>query len=440
MRALQVLVFAGTTEGRQICLFLAEHGMQVTACVATEYGEAMLPPDAAGLQVHTGRMSAGDMETFLRPYSLVIDATHPYAREVTANIKQACTVSGKEYIRLVRPGCALPPDAILVPDIASAAQFLSRESGTVFLTTGSRELEPFTTIPNFAERFYVRVLPNIESLNKCRNLGFDPARIICMQGPFSREINAAMFRAANARFIVTKESGDVGGFTAKLEAASDAGARTVIVTRPQQEEGMTLEQLEKDLAARFSLEISAGFGSEIPMIRQKSASFDGYPRFPLFVDLTGKKAILVGGGAVSARRVQTLRRFGAQITVISPALCPALECIYAAGEIEWRARKYQKGDLQGAFLVSAATDDREVNQAVGQEAAAAGIFCSVADSREEGNFYFPAVAVGQGIVAGVVSDGTNHHRTAAVAAEIRRLPAFDVSGNGKESGNKETGL
>lgn len=137
-------------------------------------------------------------------------------------------------------------------------------------------------------------------------------------------------------------------------------------------------------------------------------------RFPLFVDLQGKRVVIVGGGAVARRRMDALRPFGAEITVIAPTLTGD-----AAG-ITWLRRPYAPGDLQGAFLAVAATDDRSVNRAVGEEARALGIPVSVADCPEECTFYFPALCVGEQVIAGVVSRGENHRATAEAARLIRK--------------------
>jgi siroheme synthase-like protein len=138
-------------------------------------------------------------------------------------------------------------------------------------------------------------------------------------------------------------------------------------------------------------------------------------RFPLFIDLRGRKAVVVGGGNIACRRIQVLLDFGACVTVIAP------ELKISFSGITHLARAYTPGDLAGAFLAVAATDNREVNAAVGQEATELGIFVTVADRREECNFFFPAVCTGGGLVAGVVSQGADHKKTARAAQEIRRI-------------------
>lgn len=138
-------------------------------------------------------------------------------------------------------------------------------------------------------------------------------------------------------------------------------------------------------------------------------------RFPLFLDLTGKLVVLVGGGVIAQRRIGTLRNFGCQIKVVSPRLLPDPEGLC------WVPREYRTGDLQGAVLAIAATSSREVNHRVGQDAKALGIPVSVADCEAECSFYFPAICLGEDLVAGVTSSGKDHRKTARAAKEIRKL-------------------
>lgn len=135
--------------------------------------------------------------------------------------------------------------------------------------------------------------------------------------------------------------------------------------------------------------------------------------FPLFVDLAGRPCVIVGGGAIAERRAAVLTRFGAAVTVIAPTWAGTVP------GVDWQARPYAPGDLEGAFLAVAATDDRAVNRQVGEEARALGIPVSVADRREECTFLFPAVCLGEELVAGVVSANNDHKAVARAAAAIR---------------------
>lgn len=139
------------------------------------------------------------------------------------------------------------------------------------------------------------------------------------------------------------------------------------------------------------------------------------PRFPLFVDLTNSKIALVGGGRVAARRAKALAPFGCSLTVIAPDISPEIEALGA--RIVRRA--FRAGDCAGFDLVLAATDDRETNHAVGEEARRLGIPANVCDAPGECGFFFPAVVRRDALVVGVTASGTNHALAKAAADSLR---------------------
>lgn len=137
----------------------------------------------------------------------------------------------------------------------------------------------------------------------------------------------------------------------------------------------------------------------------------------MFVDLTGRKAVVVGGGAVGLRRAMALHRCGAEVTIVSPALAGD------AGGIRWIRKPYSDGDLAGAYLVVAATGQPQVNAAVGREARSLGAVFNRSDCPADCDFFFPALCEGEGLTAGVTGDGSNHGRVARAAEKIRTILA-----------------
>ena len=113
--------------------------------------------------------------------------------------------------------------------------------------------------------------------------------------------------------------------------------------------------------------------------------------FPLFLDLAGKPVLLVGGGAVAARKFSLLADAGAQVTVVAPALGQEMAAELARGAIAHHAREFVSTDVDGMWLVVAATDDRAVNASVAAAANAARIPCNVVDDRELSSFIMPAI-------------------------------------------------
>lgn len=264
--------------------------------VATAYGASLLPA-GPGITVHVGRLDAAEMRALFENAPgplLVIDATHPYAAVVSENILSACAATGVRCLRVEREDAGVEETTISpegtafhwVDSIEEAAAWLAREisdvkcmpatSGiktqvpgqgengkertlaaraaigndapedpdrpsseashrpNILITTGSKELAPYTRIPDFAARCYVRALPTMEALEKCQQLGFRREHLILMQGPFSEEMNVAQFRYADAGYLVTKASGETGGFPEKCEAALALGVEVVCIGRPKE--------------------------------------------------------------------------------------------------------------------------------------------------------------------------------------------------------------
>ena len=256
----QVIVFAGTTEGRQLSAWLAAAGVETLCSVATEYGE-LLVEKQPHLSVHQGRLLPEEMEQLFAEEGkpLVLDVTHPYAVAVSANIKAACEKAGCEYLRLIRPSlmnknaCKTAEEIVVVESVEAAVNFLKTTEGSIFVTTGSKELAKFTALPDYQNRVYARVLATPEVVTQCTEAGFTGPHLICMQGPFSKELNLAMLRSIGAAWMVTKEAGRAGGFEEKMTAAKEAGVKVVLIGRPQEQAGLSIEEGVKLLAERFHI-------------------------------------------------------------------------------------------------------------------------------------------------------------------------------------------
>jgi len=237
----EIILFGGTSEGRLIAEALNEKGLDALLCVASDYGEMLLPDN---MRVNAGKLSLADIKQLFgkeRPRT-VIDATHPYAAEISENIRLACDAPKHiRYIRVERE--AIQTDGCIpFTDIAALTLWLETQDGIIFSALGAKEA---SALSDFKERVWLRILPDINSLNICLDAGFRPKHIICMQGPFDRELNAAMFRHANARILLTKESGEAGGFAEKAAAAKDCGMEIAVLSRPHSEQGVTLPAILK---------------------------------------------------------------------------------------------------------------------------------------------------------------------------------------------------
>ena len=249
----KVIVFAGTTEGYEISRFLSENQLPVLACVATEYGSKSLQENSC-LHVQAGRLDEQQMRDlfFREKPELVLDATHPYAAEVTQNIRKACEETGVSYTRILRTGSE-QQNAVYVRDAKEAAEYLEGTEGNVLLTTGSKELAVFTSVTDYNKRLFARVLSLPSVIESCQALGFEGRNLIAMQGPFSKELNQAMLEQYQCKYLVTKDSGKAGGFLEKIQAAEALGVTAVIIGRPLAEEGLSLKECRHMLIERYGL-------------------------------------------------------------------------------------------------------------------------------------------------------------------------------------------
>ena len=183
-----------------------------------------------------------EMEAFLAPGDAVIDATHPYAVEVSANIRGACLRTGKKCLRLLRER-GNTEGAVLCASLPEAAALAGEAEGNILAATGSKEISLYSAIPEFATRVYARVLPTDSSVRACREAGLSDSHILAARGPFSLEQNLWTLKRYSIKSLVTKDGGDAGGFAAKAEAARQTGCTLYVVRRPE-ESGLTPAEVE----------------------------------------------------------------------------------------------------------------------------------------------------------------------------------------------------
>lgn len=241
----EILIFGGTTEGRELSESLAASGIAHTLCVATEYGERVLREDPV-LTIHRGRLDKEEIRDLIGrgSYAAVVDATHPYAVEVTHNIRAAMQDLAIPYFRLKRENAEGEKGGTVryFESHADCAKALQLLEGNILLTIGSKELAVYCASEALRERLYVRVLPAAESLRACEEQGIAGRQILALQGPFTAEMNEAMLRQYRIKCLVTKDSGRAGGYEEKLEAAAKAKVPVYVTGRPE-EEGDSFERI-----------------------------------------------------------------------------------------------------------------------------------------------------------------------------------------------------
>lgn len=234
------LVLGGTTEGRLLSTRLARAGVPTTACVATPAGADAYGDVPAGLSLHVGRLDRDGFAALLgRGFSIVVDATHPYAVEASENARAACAATGTPYLRVVREASSYE-GCIVVDDLPGAVRAI-RRPGNVLATTGSAGVRAYTALPDWRERLYVRVLDDAASVAACREAGLAADHVLTGRGPFTLQDNVACIEARSIATLVTKDGGRAGGFDEKVAACRECGVDCVVVARPVAETGVRVE-------------------------------------------------------------------------------------------------------------------------------------------------------------------------------------------------------
>lgn len=237
-----ILLLAGTSDARELAVYLSQAGLMVLATVVTDSAASSLRE--AGIEAVTGRLDPAGFAAIAeeRGASAIVDASHPFAEEASRNAMEAARLSSVPYIRFERKHSVLEAQSdngtapvVFVGDYAEAAEYAAAKRGVVMLTTGSK------TLPVFTERLLglegvtliARMLPRSDNMELCERLGVSQRHIVAMQGPFSKELNMTLFAHYGVTLMITKESGAVGSVDEKLEAAREMGIETVIIGRPE---------------------------------------------------------------------------------------------------------------------------------------------------------------------------------------------------------------
>ena len=240
-----VILFGGTSESRVIAQALNKRNIRTIMCVATEYGES-LAEQGRNFEIRSGRMDSSAIEDIIKKEqpAAVIDATHPYSVIISDTVEKICALNNCRYIRIIRE--SIPAQgADYFDSFDELITYLNGTDGIIFSAFGSKEAEILTGVKDFQKRVVLRTLPSEESVGICLRAGFPAKNIICMQGPFSEELNYAMFKEVHADILITKESGRAGGFEEKINAAKRLGMKIGIIKRPAEKSGISLDEAIK---------------------------------------------------------------------------------------------------------------------------------------------------------------------------------------------------
>ncbi len=241
-----ILVFGGTTEANEITEALLNEGHAVTVSRATKIpsnsplqrGEKLLPFAKGGregfLTTISGQLDKASIATLLQKqkFKAVIDATHPFALQISQNAKEACAKTKTPYYRFERKNAQITSDNLIihVPNFEEAAEKAASLGKNIFLTIGVNNIEPF--VKKARDNITARVLNQEKSIQKCLEAGVRKNNIIAENGPFSTSQNTKHFLEHDAEVVVSKDSGEAGGLSEKVKACAQLQLPLVLIERP----------------------------------------------------------------------------------------------------------------------------------------------------------------------------------------------------------------
>lgn len=231
-------VFSGTSDGNALANELAGQGYPVVVSAATEYGGEVAVQHCPGVTVWAGHQGVEARKQVLSQNQArtIIDATHPYAKLISEQLMGLSKSLNIPYLRFERPSTFEINSGVECASTKQAAEQAVKLGKRIFLTTGSKDLASFLQAPGAAEReWFVRITPEPEFIQRAIDLGIPRSHICAMQGPFSQAFNEALWRDLEIDCVITKDSGDAGGYNAKVAATQALNIPLLVIKRPKLE-------------------------------------------------------------------------------------------------------------------------------------------------------------------------------------------------------------
>ena len=246
-----ILLLGGTGETAALATALADAGFHILVSTVTNI--PMELGDHANVSRRNGPLDERAMEMLVRDRRIkaIVDATHPYSQSAHSNARKVAATVNVPYLRWRRPEVIEPDEKVhFVRDHEEAALLASSFHVPILLTTGSTNLRPYVReCAKTGSALFARVLDHPQSVDAALRSGVPEENIVEGRGPFSVEDNLATIRNFKIGVLVTKDSGEIGGVPAKLEAARLAGCRVVVIRRPEESCEQCYEDLSQLVAA-----------------------------------------------------------------------------------------------------------------------------------------------------------------------------------------------
>jgi cobalt-factor III methyltransferase len=231
-----VWVFSGTSDGNQLAIELQKRGAEIVLSVASEYGREVAISNCSNIAVVSGRMGQSRREALLavREAQVILDATHPHATDISAQLMDISKRINVPYIRYERPPVKIPEDAVACATAEEAGKAAIKRGKRIFLSTGIKHVPVFLELPGASEcEWFLRITPDNDNLEMALKAGIPRSHLCVMQGPFSSAFNEALWKDWQIDCVITKDSGDVGGFMEKASAAHYLQIPLIVIKRPE---------------------------------------------------------------------------------------------------------------------------------------------------------------------------------------------------------------
>lgn len=226
----------GTSEGRKILSLVNKYTDDIAVTTATTYGGELLK-EFKIKTLNTKPLNKEEMLIWIKQnkINILVDASHPYAQEVTKTALECANELNIKYVRYERQGALediTGEDIIRVKNYDEAIEIIKNIEGNILNTTGGNNVSKFLNL-DFNYRVIHRILPSPNVLTKIVEAGIKLKDIIALQGPISYELEKAFINQYNAKAILTKDSGIEGGVLEKLKAVRECRIKLIIIEKPK---------------------------------------------------------------------------------------------------------------------------------------------------------------------------------------------------------------
>ena len=230
-----IALILGTSEGREILSLLNKFTDNILISTATAYGGEILK-NYKYKKLNTKPLNKEELSNMLKEnqVNILIDASHPYALEVTKNAREVSKDLNIEYLRYERPSSAEEfkenKKVVFLEDYKDLNEALKNIKGNILNTSGSRNMNKILDL-KLENRIIHRVLPSVKVLEDCFNLGVKVEDLMAIKGPISKELNKAFIKDYDAKALILKDSGPQGGTKEKILACQECNIYALVIRR-----------------------------------------------------------------------------------------------------------------------------------------------------------------------------------------------------------------